>query len=1088
MPPITYPTLTVRTEYPGSAPEEVEKNITDPIEEALASISNLVSYNSISRSGISDVILEFSWNTDMTTVIQEVREKTDRVNLPEDVLRPLILRYDPTLDPIIRLGFFGDVSLYSLRNIAEYEVKRVLETVPGVASVRVLGGLEEEVRVELDERKLSARGITIDTVIQRIREENLNTPCGLLREGERTYLVRTRNEFQNLEEINNLIVSYKNDIPIFLKDIGKVIRTHRDREVITRVEGKNSVEVEIYKEAEANIVAVSKAVRLKLFGLHEKKKVENKKESSFRKNRGIRVKNRKGKGEFTSIQEQLPSGVFLQVLTDQSLFIEQAIHEVIKTGVSGGILAIIILYLFLRHSRSTLVVGIAIPISIIATFAPLHLSNTSLNIMSLGGLALGIGMLVDNAIVVLESIVRNQQGGNSLKQSSIKGTQEVGGAIIASTLTTIAVFLPILYIEGIAGQIFTDQAKTVVFSLLASLVVAVVVIPVLSSRDFQQSLPQKKWSKEDYLTLQSLKILSGSEGFKKIFTWTKFFISFLLEITAKCALFLLHILLGLLAILMQLISRLFRYLFFPLLAIGEVLGSYASHYPKLLRWVLKNSYWVVGGVLALSALATYCLLFLIGTELVPELHQGEFNLHITLNTGTPLTKTSKVTKQLEDHLLPIPEIEKIFSKMGVEKTNTANSEEGEHTSVITCILNTSKVSALEEDAFINSLRGSLPNIPEIKSIRFTRPALFSTKTPIEIEIYGYNLDQLKDLSLHATSLLHSIPGLYDIKISLEKGNPEFQISYNHHRLFKHGLRVAEVADTIRYKIQGENAGKFRLSEKEIPIIVRLQAKDRQSLESIKSIVVSKDDQRVYLSQVSQTKDGEGPSEIRHLGQQRVVLVRANLYGIDLKGMAINIEKTLNKINWPEGSYFRVGGQNEERKVATQSLQFALLLAAFLVYVVMASQFESLKQPLIIMFTMPLAFLGVIFSLTLFKIPISIMVLIGVIILCGIVVNNAIVMLDCINQLRAQGKSLEEAVIEGARIRLRPILMTTLSTVLGLLPMTGILFSGAGQGVEIRKPLAITVISGLLSSTLLTLIIIPMVYSWIEKRKEIGLRK
>lgn len=1170
MPEISYPTLTIRTEYPGSAPEEVEKNVTEKIEEALAAISNLVAYSSTSRSEISDVVLEFSWNTNMAVIIQEVREKLDRVGLPSEANRPLILRYDPSLDPIMRIGIYGDASLFTLRDISELEIKRALETIPGVASVKVKGGLEEEVRVDLEEAKLSAFSVPISRVVQRIKEENLNTPCGSIREGERTYLVRTKNEFKTLDEIRNLPIVNKEGVNITLKELGRVHKTNREREIITRIGRNSSVEIEIFKEADANIVTVAQAIKLKLFGPKDKstlnktenqrgggggrsmrsqqrksrptsgggrgrkqkqndkkKNAKNKKsdkqnddqensdqdenkddgqktekqqdskdkdkdkdkktQKSDKKSRGGSQRFGRSQPTVTWVVNELPKGVKLQILSDQSDFIRHAIDEVINTCITGGLLAIIVLFLFLRRPGSTFIIAITIPICVIATFAPLHLSKTSLNIMSLGGLALGIGMLVDNAIVVLESIVRHRNSGKEAKESAIVGTSEVGGAITASTLTTIAVFFPILYIEGIAGQIFQDQALTVVFSLIASLIMAIIVIPVLASRNFSDNLIASKWQWKDYIAFNTINYVrenwAQAKWYSKGFMLFKNTTLFPVELITKLCILAVHLCLLTIYFLAMCVAMIFKVVMWPLTTITSFFSFGNVVYGRILRFAIYRPIIIAIICLLLICGAVFCLVNYVGAELVPELHQGEFSMHISLPVGAPLHKSNEIIRKYELFLQKQPNIKQVFSRVGAEKTTTSTDEEGQHTGVITCLLDTTKVPPLQEDNYLNALRQKMPRDPEVKSIRFSRPTLFSFKTPIEIEIYGFDLQKLKNIAEQAAEEMRSIKALYDVKVSVERGNPELHIYYKRDYLFKNNLTLSDVANLVRNKIQGENVGKFRIKQKEVPIIVSLRTKDRSQMRSLNNMTVSNNENRTYLREVSNIKEGTGPSEIRHIQQQRVILLTANIYGMDLQGAATEINNILSSMNWPDGYKFNIAGQSKEQEVAARSMQFALLLAAFLVYAIMASQFESLFQPFMIMFTLPLAFIGVIFALVLLSIPISIIVLIGVIILCGIVVNNAIVMIDFINQLREQGLSIAEAAIEGAQTRLRPILMTTLTTLLGLLPMTGIFSASGGQGVEIRSPLAITVVSGLISSTLLTLVIIPVVYTWGEKLRQ-----
>ncbi|MDP6775478.1 MAG: efflux RND transporter permease subunit, partial [Candidatus Latescibacteria bacterium] len=488
MPDISYPTLTIRTDYPDTAPEEVENLISRPIEQRLGVVNNLVSITSISRAGMSDVILEFGWDTDMNDAVQTVRENLDRLRLPRGVNKPLILRYDPTQDPIMRIAVYGDADLFLLRRIAEEEIKQELEALKGVAAARVQGGLEEEIRVEISEHQLAVMGLSIANINRRLEEENVNLAGGSLLDGQTQYLVRTLNEFQTLQEIEDLVVGQKGGVEIRLKDVGEVVRTHKEREILTRVNGVESVEIEIYKEADANIVAAAQRVRDRIFGRPDQLEYVARLKAGE-----IGKKKPKGRREqvrqFVQLKEMtsyiafsLPVGVEVDMLSDQSTFIERSLDEVKQTAAIGGILAILVLYIFLRNPAHTAIVGLSIPISVVATFAPMNIFHVSLNIMSLGGLALGIGMLVDNSIVVLESIFRCREEGDDLVSATIRGTGEVGGAVFASTLTTVAVFFPIVFVEGVAGQVFGDMALTVVFSLLASLGVALFFIPMLASR------------------------------------------------------------------------------------------------------------------------------------------------------------------------------------------------------------------------------------------------------------------------------------------------------------------------------------------------------------------------------------------------------------------------------------------------------------------------------------------------------------------------------------------------------------------------------------------------------------------------------
>ena len=504
LPDISYPSLTVRTEYEGAAPQEIENLVSRRIEEDVGVVTGLVEVSSISRAGVSDVVLEFDWDTDMNLAIMDVRERVDRVFLPQDAERPILLRYNPELDPIMRLGLSGD-ALIMLRNLADWEIRRQLETVPGVASVRIKGGLVEEIQVEINEAQLTRLGLTFGQINQRLAAENINQAGGQLQEGDEALIVRAVNEFQTVEEIGEIIISSRGEVPVRLHDVATVRRHFKERKTLTRINGRESVEIALFKEADANTVTVARAIRERLGDVEtgdaepvvaeetEDEATERSEEETTEQSEDTAAAGAESTGagpgaavvgiEADTIVSTLPEGVTLHLVSDQSRFIENAIDEVIKTAQWGGVLAILVLFLFLRNLRSTLIVGVAIPVSVLITFILMFFSQTTLNIMSLGGLALGIGMLVDNAIVVLESIFRCREEGDGMVEAARRGASEVGMAVTASTLTTIAVFFPIVFIEGIAGQIFTDQALTVTFALLASLAVALTFIPMMASRE-----------------------------------------------------------------------------------------------------------------------------------------------------------------------------------------------------------------------------------------------------------------------------------------------------------------------------------------------------------------------------------------------------------------------------------------------------------------------------------------------------------------------------------------------------------------------------------------------------------------------------
>ncbi|MBT3878088.1 MAG: efflux RND transporter permease subunit [Candidatus Scalindua sp.] len=1013
LPDISYPTLTVRTEYPGAAPSEIENLISKPIEDAVSVISDVVRVSSRSRSDVSEVVIEFAWKTNMDFSSMDVREKLDLVDLPDDAERSVLMRFDPSLDPIMRLSLYGDEDLITLRILTEEELKPVLEglsvesgitgveTVSGVAAVRVSGGLEEEIHVDLEESRLANLGIPISLVIERLSEENINLTAGNIKEGEVEYIVRTFNEFRQVEEINDIVIDYKNSVAIKVKDIGRVSKSHKERDVITRVNGNESVEVAIFKEADANTVTVARLVKGRLGGIEKKLR-------------------------------KFSDTIRLDITFDQSRFIESSIKEVISTALWGGILAVIVLFLFLRSIKSTLIIGLAIPISIISTFFFMYISGVSLNIMSLGGLALGIGMLVDNAIVVLESIDRYHKSGHSAIDSARKGASEVGRAVIASTLTTICVFVPIIFVKGIAGQLFNDQALTVTYSLLISLLVAITLIPMLSSVSVM-----RRRTRDVQKEKQSA---AGDDSLP---------------------------------------SKILYILLFPLFFVfNTVFSTITKIYPRVLGFALSNKLLVF--IVAFSILCgSWCLFISLGKELIPELSQGEFSINVRKSTGTPLSGTLETVKKIEEIVRNNPAVDTIYSIAGsTSQAGGTIAEERENIGEINISLREKSNHGLEEDVMA-SLRERLKPLPAVE-YKFSRPAYFSYATPVEIEINGYNLNVIERLSEVVMAKMEEVDGLTDIKSTVEEGIPEAQIIFDRQKLSQLGLDLNIIANIVRDNVLGNVSTEFSKRDRKIDIRVRARKKDVGSIEDLENFIVNPGGERpIPLAAVAEINVKKSPGEIRRLNQERVAIISANLIGRDLRSSVTDIEKKISDIRMPDGYEVSVSGQSREMLVAFSSMSFAILLAVFLVYIVMASQFESLLHPLVIMFTIPFALVGVAVALFVTSKPVSVIVLIGVVMLAGIVVNNAIILVDCINSRIKEGMPRREAIIEGGKIRLRPIMMTTTTTILGLLPLA----LGLGEGAELRMPMGITVIGGLLFSTLLTLILVPVVYDIVEKIKE-----
>ncbi len=1017
LPEITYPSLTVRTEFEGTAPSEVESLITKPVENAVGVVNNVVRSVSSSRSDTSEVTLEFGWDTNMDMAALDVRERLDLVVLPDEAQRPVLLRYDPSLDPIMRLGLFGDEDLIRLRLIGEQEVKRLLERVEGVAAVLVSGGLEEEIHVELDERRIANLGLSASQIVARLAAENVNLTGGRLQDGQTEYLVRTINEFERPSDMRYIVIdSARRDIR--LEDVATITRGHKEREVISRIDGREAVEIAIYKEGGTNTVTVAQAVQERVDTLQER-------------------------------LDRLGEGLELQLITDQARYIRQSVSEVLSTAFIGGSLAILVLMLFLRNIKSTLIIGLSIPVSVVTTFFLMFVFDISLNIMSLGGITLGIGLLVDNSIVVLEAIQRKREEGLGVIEAARTGAGEVGQAVIASTMTTVCVFVPIVFVEGVAGQLFGDQALTVTFSLTVSLIVALTLIPMLASREFgkepREDVPEHKRSWVGRTLIAGVSFVS---------LWIARIVKWVVRGLAYVLLAILY-----------LPSKLFH----------VVYGSVTTGYPRVQESVLKRPLPVIAVTLAAFA-ASLLLTGQLGSELVPELVQGEFFVNTELPPGTHLELNEKRMQFLERDAMNLAGVTSVYTVIG--SSNDQGGTAGElRENIGQLTMTVEPPSSLErEDALMEAFRPTLDDEPDLL-YRFGRPTYFSFKTPIEVEIRGFNLNLLTRLADDLMARMEGIEGLVDIKSSTEGGNPELQIRFDRDRLATLGYNVNEIATLVRSKVLGDVATDITREDRTIDIRLRSQEQYRDSAVDLRNLNISQTGTTaIPLASVASVVETEGPAEIRRSDGERVAVITANLVGRDLASASAAIAVELEDMTLPMGFDWRMGGQQQEMETSFASMRFAILLAVFMVYLVMASQFESLLHPFVILFSVPFSLIGVLGTLYLLDVTVSVVVLIGVIMLAGIVVNNAIILVDTTNRLRKEGMAKLDALKEAGQLRLRPILMTTSTTVLGLLPMA----LGLGEGSELRAPMAITVIGGLLVSTLLTLLIIPAVYSVVDR--------
>lgn len=986
MPEITYPTISVITEYGNVGPQEMEELISRPIEEALAAVQGVEEITSTSTEGRSMVRVSFGWGTELDVAANDIRDRIDRVlsRLPEDIERPMIRKFDLSAFPILFIGVSSNLDPLVLRQLVEDQVKYRLERVPGVAAIDIRGGLMREIHVDLKADQLKALGLSPDAILSALRNENQNIPAGLYEKGNLEVLVRTQGEYTSLEEIENTVITMREGSPIQIRDVADVIDSWEEVRQTIRIDGKPGLRISINKQSGANTVTVAEAV------LEEVERIN-----------------------LDSPQIQLIP------LLDTSKYIKQSISNVGNSTILGGILAILILFIFLRNLSSTVIIATAIPISIIATFGLMYFGGFTLNIMTFGGLALGVGMLVDSAIVVLENIYRLREEGLSPQQSALDGTSEVWSAILASVLTTIVVFLPVVFIRGISGIMFQQMAYVVSFSLLCSLVVALTLIPVLSSR---------------FLHYRTSSQQGGSDWLQKIYSRSE-----------------------------------------------ESFRRIEEKYGTLLKWALSHRKAVILGTGLLFILSIILVRF-IGVELMPSADEGEVRIDMEMAVGTRLEIIDQATLTVEKIVeREVPEKISMTARAGGGGWRSS----GGHTSEIRVSLLPKADRSRSSEQIANDLRKSLQNIPGVTVRTRAGQGLFllrmgtSSADNISVEIRGYDLKIAHELAQRVDQLIQQVPGITDTKISREEGSPEQIIRIDRQKAADLGLSVSRIGDALETAVGGTQASYFRESGKQYKILVRLSEQDRINLNDLLDLtVINNRGESVILRNVVTTIPQEGPVRIERKDQERIITIDANFTGRDMGSVISDIRDRLQTVPVPQDFAILFGGDYEEQQEAFQELMLGFILAILLVYLVMAGQFESFRDPFVVLFSIPMAIIGITLTMIMSGTIFSMQAFIGCIMLAGIVVNNAILLVDYTNQLRRKaGMELMEAIRLAGSRRLRPILMTTLTTVLGLLPLS----FGFGEGGETQAPLARVVIGGLISSTLITLILVPVIYSIFEHR-------
>jgi hydrophobic/amphiphilic exporter-1 (mainly G- bacteria), HAE1 family len=986
-PDMDYPVISIVTTYYGASPQDVEEAITEPLETAIASVKNIKKIKSESLENASLIMVEFNWGTNLDFAAQDLRDAVDPMTdyLPDDSDKPLVMKFNLSQMPILMYGVTGDEDPYHLRKVLEDEVSSKLKHLKGVASVMIYGGDVLEKQIIVDKDKIEQYKISIDEIVQIVAAGNLNMSAGHIQKRKDEFLLRTMAQYKSMEEIENLPIKLtQTGKVIYLKDVAKVQDGYKERRNESRTNKLPTAMLMISKESGANTLTVTSTVKKELKVI----------EAEFKENL-----------------------VFHEVM-DMGLPISKVTSGAVSNLIFGGILAIAIMFLFLRNWRPTLAISLAIPISVIATFVPIFLAKFTLNIMTLGGLALGVGMLVDNSIVVIENIYRHLEMGKTKFEAAKVGAGEVAMAITASTLTTIAVFFPMIFAEGMTGILVRGLALTVAFSLAASLFVSLTIVPVIASVLFRKAKDRPKIDK--------------SEAFFEIIK---------------------------------------------------------HRYSKLLNWCLSHktaTLLLVGLLFILTLVIPFT--GLIGTEFMPQRDVPFMVMNVKMPTGTPLDESDIVISQLEDITMNTEGVMNVMVMIGpmsdaqamADPTNPQEVNESQ----VFIRLHQQADRDITYQEIQERIREKLPYVEGAEFNFMTTEEMMGggQAKPIEISVFGKDIDKLKEISDRLMVRIAEVENVSDLVSSMKEGKPEYHIVIDKDKAFQYGLTAAQIASSIKTASLGSLCGIYRKGGEEIDILVRLDEEKRNSFEDIMHLsIISPMGFSVPLNQIAHLESAQGPRKISHEKQTRKVLISAGVTGTnDMGGTVKKIQLAVADIleELPPGYFVDFGGAYEDMQEAFLTLAGAMLLAVILVYSVMASQFESFRQPLIVMFTMPLAVIGVMLILAFTGTTLSVASFVGVIILAGIVVNNGIVLIDHMNQLRLQGMAKFDAILQGGADRIRPVLITALTTMGGMLPMA----IAGGEGSELKSPMALTVIGGLLSATFLTLIVIPVIYSMIAKKE------
>ncbi|MFU0789348.1 MAG: efflux RND transporter permease subunit [Virgibacillus proomii] len=969
-PKIDLPVAVVATSYEDAAPQEVENLISRPIESAVSTVEGIETVQSQSQSGSSLVIMMFSNGTDLDQALLDVRESVDQVKgmLPSQAGDPNIMRFNPDQLPVIWVGLTGDDTA-SLTNIADDQLVPFFERQGGVGSVSVEGGKEREIQLVLNEAKLQQYGVTTQTIIQSLNSSNQSASVGTVEKGDKDLQLRVTGEFKSMKDIKQTLVQTEAGATVQVEDLAEVKDAYKDEFGLTLVNGKPSVVLSILKKTDSNTVEVATNIK------------ESMKE----------------------IEQDLPKDVHLNVIIDTSDFIQMSIDSVVQNILIGGIISIFILLLFLKSIRATLVIGLSIPIAIITTFILMYFTGETLNILTLGGLALGLGMMVDSSIVILEHIYSYRQQGYNLKEAAIKGASELAPAVIASTTTTLVVFLPIVYVEGIASDMFTPLALTVSFSLITSLVVAITLVPMLSSKLLQKAIKD-----------------SGRRY------WFDRFLSWL-----------------------------------------------TNGYRNSLKWVLGHRKTTIFATI-LAIVASLALTPFIGAEFIPSADQGQLEVRVETPPGSSLQHTEKLVEQVNKELKEFtPLIETNYVNVGSGTFTSGGGISNSNQAIYTIQL---IPSGEREKTTVDIVKEMDDKLKEIAGAEITVNSMDSGMNmgdPIQIQLNGPEHELLRELAGEVTKEIDDVNGVYNPETSASEGVPQLNIEINQDRAAMYGLNHEQILGQVQIQFTGQVVTQYREDGKEMDVTLIYPKEQRSKIADLHDMKIqTPQGTTISLDEVAEFKQMSGPVSLQRENQQPQINVSSQVVDRDLGSITADVESVLDNMNFPEGYSYQIGGQAQDMTESFTDLAIALVFSIFLVYAVMAVQFENFLFPFIIMFSMPATVIGVVLGLFIMDIPLSIPGFIGIIMLAGIVVNNSIVLVDYINLLRRKGMSRYEAILEAGRSRLRPILMTTLTTILAMVPLALAL----GEGAEMQQPLAVTIIFGLGISSIFTLLLIPVIYT------------